>query len=188
MSGNEFTYTPNANFNGADSFVFVASDGALTSSAATIDLSVSGTPDLPVVVDDVISVEMSANVTLDVMANDNDPDSPYAPQNLTISGYTLPTNGTLSVSGTGFIYTSNTPYLGPDTFSYSIADGDGNISGIATVSLDITSNNTPPLSYTGAFTTNEDTTHVGMLSGYDADGTPLTFILVSNVSNGVLSV
>ncbi len=47
---------------------------------------------MPVANDDTIGVEMSANVTLDVMANDNDPDSPYAPQNLTISGYTLPTN------------------------------------------------------------------------------------------------
>lgn len=164
MSGNEFTYTPNADYNGPDSFTFVASDGTLTSSSALIDLSVSGTPDVPEANDDTIGVEMSANVTLDVMANDNDPDSPYAPQNLTISGYTLPTNGTLSVSGTGFIYTSNTPYLGPDTFSYSIADSDGNISGIATVSLNITSTNTPPLSYSGSFNLDEDTALVGMLS------------------------
>lgn len=188
MSGNEFTYTPNTDFNGPDSFSFVADDSALTSSSAIIDLSVSGTPDVPVANDDTIGVEMSANVTLDVMANDSDGDSPYAPQNLTISGFTLPSHGTLSVSGTGFLYTSDTPYLGSDSFSYSLADGDGNLSGIANVTLNITSTNTPPLSYTGAFSTNEDTALVGMLSGYDADGTPLTFSVVSTASNGVLSI
>lgn len=136
----------------------------MTSSAATISLTVTPTPDIPVVVDDTIGVEMSANVTLDVMANDSDADSPYTPQNLTITGYTLPTHGTLSVVGTGFLYVSNTPYLGPDSFTYSIEDIDGNVSNTGTVTLNVTSTNTPPLSYSGAFSTDEDTALVGMLS------------------------
>ena len=45
----------------------------------------TGQPDVPVVTDDAIGVEMSAVVTLSVMANDVDADSPYAPQNLSIS-------------------------------------------------------------------------------------------------------
>jgi hypothetical protein len=149
---------------------------------------VNGTQDLPIVVDDTIGVEMSANVTLDVMANDLDPDSPYAPQNLTISGYTLPSHGTLSVVGTGFVYTSDTPYLGADSFTYSIADGDGNLSNTGTVTLNVSSTNTPPLAYSGTFSTNEDTALVGTLSGYDADGTPLTFLLTTSGSYGTLSI
>ena len=85
ITGSGFTYTPNADYNGPDSFTFTADDTALTSSAATITLTVTGTPDIPVVLDDTIGVEMSAVVQLDVMANDVDADSPYAPQNLSIS-------------------------------------------------------------------------------------------------------
>lgn len=90
---------------------------------------------------------MSANQTLDVMVNDIDVDSPYSPQNLTITGYTLPSHGTLSVVGTGFLYTSEAPYLGVDSFDYSLSDIDGNISNTGTVTLNITSTNTPPMAY-----------------------------------------
>ncbi len=36
------TYTPNANYNGADSFTFTASDATLTSAAATVSITVNG--------------------------------------------------------------------------------------------------------------------------------------------------
>ena len=38
--GRQFTYTPNANFNGSDSFTFMANDGAADSNAATISLAI----------------------------------------------------------------------------------------------------------------------------------------------------
>ncbi len=131
---------------------------------------------------------MGAIVALDVMANDTDPDSPYAPQNFTITGYTLPSNGTLSVVGTGFQYISDSPFLGTDSFTYSIADGDGNISNTGNVTLNVSSANTAPLAYSGSFSTNEDTALVGMLSGYDADATPLTFLLTASGSSGTISI
>lgn len=126
---------------------------------------------------------MSAVVTLNVMANDSDADHPYDPQTLSISGYSLPSHGTLSVVGTGFQYVSDTPYIGSDSFEYSISDQDGNLSNTGTVTLNITSTNTPPIAYSGSFTPSEDIAFVGMLSGYDADGTPLTFQLISDVSD-----
>jgi large repetitive protein len=188
LSGADFTYTPNTNYNTSDSFTFTANDGTLTSSSATISLTINGTQDVPVVTDDTIGVEMSAVVTLDVMANDTDADTPYSAENLSISGYSLPANGTLSVVGTGFQYISNTPFIGTDSFTYTIADASGNLSNTGTVTLNVTSTNTPPLSYSGVWSTNEDTSVVGTLSGYDADGTPLTFQLVSSVGTGNLSL
>src|SRR4051812_49530326 len=45
------TYTPDANFNGADSFTFTASDGALGSNEATVSITVNPANDAPVAAD-----------------------------------------------------------------------------------------------------------------------------------------
>src|SRR5439155_668994 len=44
-----FTYTPAANYNGADSFTYRASDGSLTSALATVNITVIAVNDAPVV-------------------------------------------------------------------------------------------------------------------------------------------
>ena len=43
-----YTYTPNLNFNGTDSFTFTASDGTIASNTATITLTVAAVNDAPV--------------------------------------------------------------------------------------------------------------------------------------------
>jgi hypothetical protein len=45
-----FSYTPTANYNGADSFVFTAGDGSLSSTPATVRLTVTAVNDAPVLV------------------------------------------------------------------------------------------------------------------------------------------
>lgn len=44
-AGGQFTYTPNLNFNGSDSFTFTARDGRADSAPATVRLSVSAEPE-----------------------------------------------------------------------------------------------------------------------------------------------
>lgn len=51
-SGASYTYTPNANFNGSDSFTFSVNDGALDSLPATVSLTVTPVNDPPVALDD----------------------------------------------------------------------------------------------------------------------------------------
>jgi len=43
------TYTPNANYNGSDIFTFTVSDGQATSSAATVNVTVTAVNDVPVI-------------------------------------------------------------------------------------------------------------------------------------------
>lgn len=47
-----FTYTPNANYNGPDSFDYVANDGFTDSNAATVSITVTPVDDAPVLVND----------------------------------------------------------------------------------------------------------------------------------------
>mgnify|MGYP002035186978 CR=1 FL=1 len=49
-SGTEVTYTPNANYNGSDSFTFTVSDGALTSSPAAVNISILPVNDPPSII------------------------------------------------------------------------------------------------------------------------------------------
>ena len=46
-----FTYTPNADFNGTDSFTYTASDGTAASNVATVTITVTGVNDAPVAVE-----------------------------------------------------------------------------------------------------------------------------------------
>ena len=43
-----FTYTPNRNYNGPDSFTFKANDGAVDSNTATVRITVDPVNDAPV--------------------------------------------------------------------------------------------------------------------------------------------
>jgi VCBS repeat-containing protein len=47
-SNGTYSYTPSDNFNGSDSFTFIANDGAADSAAATVSITVSAVNDLPV--------------------------------------------------------------------------------------------------------------------------------------------
>lgn len=63
--------------------------------------------DTPIVVGDTGSgyagIQFSFNPTL----NDTDADSPYVIQTFSVTGYTLPANGSLSLIGNTFSYTAN---------------------------------------------------------------------------------
>ena len=61
-----FSYTPNANSNGSDSFTYKASDGLVDSNVATVTITVSAANDAPVALDDAYSVD--ADNTLNVAA------------------------------------------------------------------------------------------------------------------------
>ena len=49
-----FTYTPDANFNGTDSFTYTANDGTPTRNVATVTITVTPVNDAPVAVDDAL--------------------------------------------------------------------------------------------------------------------------------------
>jgi hypothetical protein len=57
-----------------------------------------------------------------VTLNDIDPDSAYEAQTFTVSGVTLPSEGTLVASGSFFEYTPDESYIGEDSFTYVVID------------------------------------------------------------------
>ena len=105
--GNTYTYTPNGDFNGSDSFTFVANDGLLDSSGATIQLTVFPVEDFPIANSDTVNVEMNLTSQLDVLLNDTEPDG----QSITLTGMSTPTNGIASIVANRIQYTPTGGYL-----------------------------------------------------------------------------
>jgi VCBS repeat-containing protein len=115
-----FTYTPNANFNGTDTFTYKANDGHEDSSAATVTITVTDVKDQVIAVDDKYETDEDTPLTIEapgVLGNDIDVD-------LNIMVATLVTdvqNGTLSLKGDGsFVYVPDPDFNGTDSFEYQL--------------------------------------------------------------------
>ncbi|MEM1513527.1 MAG: Ig-like domain-containing protein, partial [Candidatus Thermoplasmatota archaeon] len=74
-SDGSFTYIPEANYHGEDSFTYKANDGIAYSNVATVYITINSINDAPVAVDDYATVneDSSANM-IDVLSNDYDID------------------------------------------------------------------------------------------------------------------
>ena len=116
LDGAVVTYTPNANFNGTDSFTYTANDGTTDSAEATITVTVSAVNDIPTVADVAVSTTEDTSVEMTLTGSDIDEDS------LTFS-IGEATNGTVSLDGAVVTYTPNANFNGTDSFTYTANDG-----------------------------------------------------------------
>ncbi|WP_152047600.1 tandem-95 repeat protein [Aureimonas psammosilenae] len=134
-----FTYTPNANFNGADSFTYQAGDGTATSEPVTVTLNVGAVNDAPVATNDSgYSALHNTALTItsaSLLANDTDGD-PELTQGLSLTAVGSATNGTVSLVNGNVVFTPTGNYSGPASFQYTVSDGAGGIA-TAIVSLSI---------------------------------------------------
>ena len=136
-AGGSFTYTPDADYNGTDSFTYVANDGQDGSNVATVAIAVNAVADAPVAVDDSAATTPDTPVTIDLLANDFDPDG----DTLLIAALGTASDGSLVDNGDGTVtYTPALGFTGTDTFSYTVSDGA--LTDTATVTVDVTEQST----------------------------------------------
>ncbi|MBH8555370.1 FG-GAP repeat protein, partial [Nostocaceae cyanobacterium CENA357] len=126
-----FTYTPNANYNGTDSFNFTVSDGNGGSISSAFNLNVKPVNDAPVAANDRFTTSFNTAVSIQastLLANDTDIDS----SSLSITGVSgatkgiavLNNNGTQDNSADDFIvFTPTNGFSGNAKFNYTISDG-----------------------------------------------------------------
>src|SRR5205085_319178 len=138
-----YTYTPGANYNGADSFTFKANDGSLDSNVATVGITVSAVNDAPVATGGSGTTAEDTALTGSVSATDVEGSA------LTYSVVTAPTHGALVLNAGGsYTYTPFANYNGADSFTFKANDGSLD-SNVATVNLTVTPVNDAPVA-TGA--------------------------------------
>jgi len=192
-SDGSFTYTPNANFNGSDSFTYKANDGTTDSNTATVTITVTAINDLPVGVIDTYSTDEDTPLVVDVasgvLANDTDVDG----DSLTAIKLTDPTNGSLTILADGsFTYTPAAEFSGSDSFTYNANDGTSDSSSV-TVSITISSVNDIPIAVNDNYLVAEDSplsvTEPGVMQNdSDLDLDPLTVVLDTTTPNGTLAL
>ena len=86
----------------------------------------------PVAVNDVATLPMNSSLSINVLANDTDPEGDV----LTVVSTTTPSHGVTVINTDGTIkYTPTIGYSGADSFGYTISDGNGNT---ATANVDVT--------------------------------------------------
>jgi uncharacterized repeat protein (TIGR01451 family) len=126
------TYTPNTNYNGGDSFTFTVFDGSLYATG-TVTLTVTPVNDAPVANDQSVSTPQNTAKPITLTGSDVE-NSP-----LTFIIVTSPAHGTLTLlnTNTGAVtYTPSNNYVGPDSFTFRVNDGQTN-SAVATVSINV---------------------------------------------------
>ena len=162
----EFTYTPNAFYNGTDSFVVTVNDSNGGTTTSTVTVGVASVNNAPVAVADAITTDEDTAVVINVRANDSDIDGDF----LTISAITQGTNGSVvidAVSGNP-IYTPNADFNGSDSFTYTISDGQGGTS-TTTVSVTVNAVDDPSVLIADVENIDEDTSLNGNVLDNDSD-------------------
>ncbi len=179
-TGASRTYTPDANFDGSDSFSYVVNDGRGGSGTATVTITVDPVNDAPVAADGSASADMGAATRIPLTASDVDDDT------LTYAVVAGPAHGTLSGTGSIRAYTPDPGYEGPDSFTFSANDGTAG-SNVATISITVEDVNAPPVASSSTVLTDEGTSKDIALSATDADGDPLAYSVVSGPNHGTLT-
>ncbi|MCP4712461.1 MAG: tandem-95 repeat protein [Planctomycetes bacterium] len=185
LESGAITFTPNENFNGTAGFDYVVSDGSLTDIGhVTVDVSDVQNP--PEAQDD--NRETPEDIDLvfpatDLIVNDNDPDN----DDLTVTGVSAPTNGTVSLVSGMITFSPEPDFFGQAGFDYTVSDGQLTDTGHVTVT--VTAVDDPPVAVDDNKSTDEDTPLTFPASDLtandiDVDGDMLTVDAVQNPVNG----
>jgi len=181
LTENTVTYTPNPNYNGPDSFTYRAYDGQEYSNTATVTITVNPINDAPIAFDGTTTTNEDTPVSITLITTDIDGDS------LDYTIISNPANGIISGTAPFLTYTPNTNYNGPDSFTFKANDGTVN-SNIATVTINVGSDNDAPVAQDINTETDEDTPIDITLIATDIDCNPLTYNIVSNPTHGTVSL
>ena len=132
-----FIYTPEADFEGPDSFRYSAAGGARTSSPVVVRIIVTGENDPPVTGEDYYLAIADQELVIDagsgLLSNDSDVDS----LTLSVTVTSSPAHGELSMNEDGsFSYMPSPGFSGSDSFTYRVSDGSV-YSGPATVTIQV---------------------------------------------------
>ena len=183
-----YTYIPDPNYNGEDSFIYQVDDGQGGITTQTVTITIDPESDDPLAVVDVAATDENAAVTINVLANDIDPDG----EPLSVIDAQLPVGigGAVSIVDDEVVFDPGADFdflaAGEQTtveITYTIQDTEGGTD-TSTATVTITGSNDGPVAVDSAALILEDTSYffsaeslLGLAPGeqaLDADGEPIT--------------
>ena len=181
-----FSYQPNANFFGSDSFTYQILDGRGGSATATVDLTIASVNDAPLANPDSIATSEETLININPLRNDSDVEN----DTLTLIN-AVTNNGTATVQSNNTLnYTPVMNFVGVAQVSYLVSDNNG---GTATgiISVTVLNINDAPVALDDTANTQENTAvNINVLANdSDIDGDTLVVLnaTVSNPTNGTVS-
>jgi cysteine-rich repeat protein len=189
QAGAVFTYTPAADFNGADATMVTVSDGhAMLTVAVTI--TVTPVNDPPVPGPDAIAAALNLPTSVAasaLLSNDTDVDG----DPLSVATVSAATHGTVALVGGTVTFTPEADFVGAAGFEYAVSDGTLRATGQVTVTVG--GNNQPPVATDDTAITAEDTPlAVGvatlLANDTDPDGQLLAITAVGNATDGAVAL
>lgn len=136
------TYSPTSQRSGEDRFTYTVSDGKGGLAVAAVWVTVNPANRPPEAVDDMATTDEDTPVTIDVLANDRDPDADDGLLAIGVLG--APMHGAVRQDAGGrALYTPERDYYGQDSFLYAAVDRDGGTA-LATVTITVRSVDDPP--------------------------------------------
>ncbi|MBQ4810947.1 tandem-95 repeat protein [Pseudoalteromonas luteoviolacea] len=184
----KLSIAPEANQNGVFSFSYTLTDSeGLVSDPATVTVTLTPVNDAPVANDNTASLQEEGSFEVNVLGNDTDVDDNDSFNLASVTVVDKPQFGQAVVNTQGaIVYTPNTHYFGDDTFTYTVQDLAGATSNKATVTMTVTPVNDAPVANDQVLNLNEDSSLLISLSASDQESDPLSYRIVTNVSNGTL--
>ncbi|HHP0472517.1 TPA: Ig-like domain-containing protein, partial [Vibrio harveyi] len=179
----KLVFTPAENFNGDATISYTISDGQLTDDA-TVAVTVNPVNDAPVAVNDTVATDEDTTVTIDVLANDSDPEN----DTLTITAASVPAEqGTVTIVDGKLVFTPAENFNGDATISYTISDGQ--LTDDATVAVTVNPIQDAPVFTQDSYEFNYDenideNVVIGQVSANDVDGSNITYSIKSGNDNG----
>jgi len=190
-SNGAVTYTPKKDFFGSDTFNYSVRDvEGLTSGSATVTVTVKEVNSPPTAVNDQATVAEDGSVTIDVVANDTDVDGNLNRGSAALASQ--PAHGSAVLTGGKVKYSPEANFNGQDSFTYTVADTRGRRSSPATVTIQVTAVNDPPVAVNdGPVLVNSNFAKQVDILGNDTDpegtGDIATIQVVTPVQHGTTS-
>jgi VCBS repeat-containing protein len=181
-----FSYTPQADYNGTDSFTYRLSAGTTETNLATVNITLTPVNDAPVVADVQATTAEDTALVIALGAYATDVDS----ATLTTQIVTGPAHGVLTQNADGsYTYAPNANYHGADRFTYQATDGALN-SNTATVTLNVTPvNHAPTLGNLNLAAVEDTALAMNLLAAAtDIEGDKLTAAIVAGAQHGQVSI
>lgn len=132
-----FTYKPNENFFGEDSFTYKACVGEICSEPATVTITIAAVNDAPVAEDIEAETDEDMPVEIELVASD------VEGEELTAAIVDEPEHGEVILEGFIVTYTPDLDFNGTDSFTYKVNDGSAD-SNVATVTITVGAINDEP--------------------------------------------
>jgi hypothetical protein len=179
-------YTPQPGYSGSDYFTYSVTDSEGKYDSASVSVVISPLAVAFSAVTDSLVVSEDSQVTLNLLSNDQNPENLA----LTMALQSLPLHGQAQLSQDGLLtYIPNADFYGNENLTYSLTDGEGNTS-IASVSIEVSPVNDPPVALGEAASTAEDepVTIELLLNDSDIDNDPLSASLRSAPKHGTVTI